>query len=325
MKGAQVVRRISVGRMCRRGPRSHRRRTRKARSEARQTRKPLRCTRQTRTRAKGFPDEPPPSPCPRSPRSRCANGSKNLRRIGIPGDKDDKELNGAYRLARRECAKELREVINDPGETIAAVLPFVCLVAALFRARIVALALAPSCIGIIAGIGFGVDTSSASHPIRWIVPIATLALAGFATWWLHVAAKVLPLAVGKRRLGNVWAHRLALNPRALVASSSSRVHGARPSRVASIVLGAYAGMAARASSDRVMRNNLGAALGAGKDGLEMAPINRSPFATVAMLMAVGAGFTMAPPPPAVERISPPEPWSGPIGSRRRCPIRTAAP
>ena len=40
----------------------------------------------------------------------------------------------------------------------------------------------------------------------------------------------------------------------------------------------------------------------------MAPINRSPFATVAMLMAVGAEFTMAPPPPAVERISPPEPW-----------------
>jgi hypothetical protein len=29
-------------------------------------------------------------------------------------DKDDKELNGAYRLARQECAKELREVINDP-------------------------------------------------------------------------------------------------------------------------------------------------------------------------------------------------------------------
>jgi hypothetical protein len=28
-------------------------------------------------------------------------------------DKDDKELNGAYRLARQECAKELREVIND--------------------------------------------------------------------------------------------------------------------------------------------------------------------------------------------------------------------
>ena len=30
------------------------------------------------------------------------------------GDKDDKELNGAYRLARQECAKELREVIDDP-------------------------------------------------------------------------------------------------------------------------------------------------------------------------------------------------------------------
>ena len=32
-----------------------------------------------------------------------------------------------------------------PGETIAAVLPFACLVAALFRARLVALALAPVC------------------------------------------------------------------------------------------------------------------------------------------------------------------------------------
>ena len=68
------------------------------------------------------------------------------------------------------------------GETIAAVLPFVCLVAALFRARLVALALAPSCIGILVCVGFGVNASSASHPIRWIVPIATLVLAGFATW-----------------------------------------------------------------------------------------------------------------------------------------------
>lgn len=39
----------------------------------------------------------------------------------------------------------------------------------------------------------------------------------------------------------------------------------------------------------------------------IAKVNRSPFATVAMLMAVGAGFTMAPPPPAVERISLPDP------------------
>lgn len=70
-----------------------------------------------------------------------------------------------------------------PSETIAAALPFACLVAALFRARLVALALAPPCIGIIACIGFGVDASSASHPIRWIVPITTLVLAGFATWW----------------------------------------------------------------------------------------------------------------------------------------------
>ena len=70
-----------------------------------------------------------------------------------------------------------------PGETVAAVLPFVCLVAAIFRARLVALAFTPSCIGIIACVGVGVDASSASHPIRWVVPIATLVLAGFATWY----------------------------------------------------------------------------------------------------------------------------------------------
>ncbi len=79
-----------------------------------------------------------------------------------------------------------------PGETIAAVLPFVCLVAALLRARLVALALAPSCIGIIACIGFGVDASSASHPIRWLIPIVTLGLAGFATWWYRRKIMTLP-------------------------------------------------------------------------------------------------------------------------------------
>ena len=68
-----------------------------------------------------------------------------------------------------------------PGETIAAVLPFVCLVAAIFRARLVALALAPSCIGIVACVEFGVDASSASHPIRWLVPVATLVLAMYST------------------------------------------------------------------------------------------------------------------------------------------------
>ena len=79
-----------------------------------------------------------------------------------------------------------------PGETIAAVLPFACLIAALFRARLVALALAPPCIGIIACVGFGVDASSATHPIRWTVPVSTLVLAGFATWWYRRKIMTLP-------------------------------------------------------------------------------------------------------------------------------------
>ena len=105
-----------------------------------------------------------------------------------------------------------------PGETIAAVLPFVCLVAALFRARIVALALAPSCIGIIAGIGFGVDTSSASHPIRWIVPIATLALAGFATRGYMSRQSLYRWQEWDIRRPRMLGHTIMLNPRALVAS-----------------------------------------------------------------------------------------------------------
>ena len=115
-----------------------------------------------------------------------------------------------------------------PGETIAAVLPFACLIAALFRARLVALALAPSCIGIIAGIGFGVDTSSASHPIRWIVPIVTLVLAGFAVvvemikpnwifvakWWLYltwvgVRSPVVSVAHIPASWASIWRRRNA--------------------------------------------------------------------------------------------------------------------
>lgn len=72
------------------------------------------------------------------------------------------------------------------AESIAAALPFACLMVALFRARLVALALVPSCIGIITML-VGVDLSSASHPLRWIVPIATATLAGFGVW--HEAKK----------------------------------------------------------------------------------------------------------------------------------------
>lgn len=74
------------------------------------------------------------------------------------------------------------------AESIAAALPFACLVVALFRARLVALALTPSCLGIVVML-VGVDLSSASHPLRWVVPIATATLAGFAGWH-YARAKV---------------------------------------------------------------------------------------------------------------------------------------
>ena len=51
-----------------------------------------------------------------------------------------------------------------------------------------------------------------------------------------------------------------------------RVHGTRSSRIVASVLGTHEGMALGASSDRAMRNNLGAALGARKDGFEMVTV-----------------------------------------------------
>ena len=112
-----------------------------------------------------------------------------------------------------------------PGETVAAVLPFVCLVAALLRARLVALALAPSCIGIIACIGFGVDASSASHPIRWIIPIATLVLAGFAValemrkpWPSRAVAWAARAPVREFGVRWVWYRQRYRDKRAPVAS-----------------------------------------------------------------------------------------------------------
>ena len=189
-----------------------------------------------------------------------------------------------------------------PGETIAAVLPFVCLVAALFRARIVALALAPSCIGIIAGIGFGVDTSSASHPIRWIVPIATLVLAGFATWW-YAHTRFYDVVVGKLHWES--GSSIAPNIRALVASLLILASTAPDLLALHPLFWAHTREWPLVPLQIALCGTILALLLAPERMI--AKVNRSLFATVAMLMAVGAGFTMAPPPPAVERMSPPKP------------------
>lgn len=63
------------------------------------------------------------------------------------------------------------------ASTFANILPFAVLVACLFRARLLALSLVPPCALIITQ-WFGlVDTSSASHPLRWIVPVSCAGLA----------------------------------------------------------------------------------------------------------------------------------------------------
>lgn len=61
-------------------------------------------------------------------------------------------------------------------------LAFACFLAALFRARWVALALAPPCLLILARWTGLVDISSASHPLRFRVPILSLSLAMWAAW-----------------------------------------------------------------------------------------------------------------------------------------------
>jgi hypothetical protein len=65
---------------------------------------------------------------------------------------------------------------------VANILAFACFVAACFRARWVALALLPPVALILARTTGLVDTSSASHPLRWAVPVAGLLLAAWAAW-----------------------------------------------------------------------------------------------------------------------------------------------
>jgi hypothetical protein len=61
-------------------------------------------------------------------------------------------------------------------------LTFACFLTAIVRARWVALAMAPPCLLILARLAGLVDLSSASHPLRWIVPVASMGLAGQAAW-----------------------------------------------------------------------------------------------------------------------------------------------
>lgn len=68
-------------------------------------------------------------------------------------------------------------------ETVACILLFVCLVAALFRAPLVALPLAPPCLLTLAALFGLVDLSSASHPLRWLVPSVSMTLALGVMWY----------------------------------------------------------------------------------------------------------------------------------------------
>ena len=112
--------------------------------------------------------------------------------------------------------------------TLANALALTCFLAALFRARWVALALAPAVALILASWAGLVDLSSASHPARWIVPlVGALGAAG--------AAIVEDRAERRRRkeweqkrteaiemLGEHWANKwpkyVPLVPRATIAA-----------------------------------------------------------------------------------------------------------
>ena len=69
--------------------------------------------------------------------------------------------------------------------TLANALALTCFLAALFRARWVALALAPAVALILASWAGLVDLSSASHPARWIVPLVGALGAGWAAGWYN--------------------------------------------------------------------------------------------------------------------------------------------
>jgi hypothetical protein len=68
------------------------------------------------------------------------------------------------------------------AELLAALLLLPIFLACLWRARLLALAIVPPLLFSAAQWLDLVDLSSASHPLRWIVPVACAGLAGFAGW-----------------------------------------------------------------------------------------------------------------------------------------------
>jgi len=78
--------------------------------------------------------------------------------------------------------------------TLANLLAIACFLAALFRARLVAVSLAPAVMLILGTWSGLVDLSSASHPLRYVVPVSVAGLAGLAVRyelkWPLLRAKV---------------------------------------------------------------------------------------------------------------------------------------
>lgn len=108
-------------------------------------------------------------------------------------------------------------------ETIASILPFAIFLAALFRARWVALALAPPCALILARAAGFVDISSASHPLRFLTSIVGMSLAMFAAWWYAKALRQARI-IESEELANF--HRLRRDG-TFIGTNADIMHNAR--------------------------------------------------------------------------------------------------
>lgn len=92
-----------------------------------------------------------------------------------------------------------------PAESLASFLLLPILLACLWRARLLALAILPPLGLALVQVFDLVDTSSAGHPARWVVPVSCAGLAGLAMAWA---------SIWSRREGR-WRMR---DPRAAIAS-----------------------------------------------------------------------------------------------------------
>lgn len=105
-------------------------------------------------------------------------------------------------------------------ESIAALLLLPVLLACLWRARLLALAILPP-LGMALVQWFGVvDTSSAHHPLRWIVPVACAGLSALAAWW-YAQKRFYDVAVGYSH----WKSGCSIAPNRRAALASLLVLG----------------------------------------------------------------------------------------------------